>query len=120
MSPLAPASEGPFVTDSRGLHLVMRLQAWGELLVRVLDAACVPARGVMVRTEMEQGLGGGWAGDEPDADGRFVLRHCAPGKHRLMVRREDGRAAEREVHISPGHNSEVVVMLPAASSATKR
>lgn len=117
-APLAPASTGPFVTDRAELHFDLRLEAWSELPVRVLEADGTPVAGASVSLLRIDAAGEGDSLDaekyglETDADGRTVAERCASGRHRLTVTRQGGALLAQEVMVSPGSNPEVVVRLP--------
>ncbi|HEX5054071.1 MAG TPA: hypothetical protein VFZ65_19990 [Planctomycetota bacterium] len=52
-----------------------------------------------------------------DADGRIVLKRCAPRAHHLRVVTETEKLREHDLLIEPGLNPEVVVRLPVAVKA---
>ncbi len=111
--PLAPTQIAPFTTDQPELNFEFRLEPWGEVPVRVLDAAGAPARRVNVAIVRDVNLGFWPTPPQVDADGRAVVKRCAPGPHHVRVFVGDEVLVERELLVTPGLNPEVELRLPA-------
>jgi hypothetical protein len=116
--PVAPAQVGPFTTDQPELTLEFRLEAWGEVPVRVLAADGMPAHKVRVNAVRDVGVGFGRSAQRVDAEGRVTLMRCAPGPHHLFVFDDSTKVGEQELLITPGPNPEVVVHLLTVTPAT--
>jgi len=111
--PLAPASTAAFLTDRAELHFDLRLEAWGSLPVRVLEADGAPARRVSVYLQRVESTGGDLGVLPVDAEGRAVVKKCVPGAYRLFLTREREQLHTQELTVAPGLNPDVVVRLPA-------
>lgn len=115
--PLAPAFVGPFITTRKDIELVVRLEAWGELPLRVLAADGSVPRNVSVGSDSERMLGVGYPMLHLDAEGRALLQRRNPGKHHLRIVAGGHRLLlEQDVTIQPGRNQELVLHLPATTA----
>jgi RNA polymerase sigma factor (sigma-70 family) len=119
---LAPAHVGPFTTDQPQLDLgEFRLEPWGEVPVRLLDAQGLPAKKMLVVVRRDVYVGDFFPPQRPDSAGRAVVKRCTPGASHLYVAADEEFGArpvalfEQELVVTPGLNPEVVVRLPASS-----
>lgn len=110
--PYPPVQLGPFVTTSAGIEVAVRIEAWGQQPVQVLAADGTPARKVRVQAARDVSLGTYPSPMPVDAEGRILLKFCAPGAHKLTVWTETAKLREQPLTILPGLNPEVVVRLP--------
>ncbi|HLQ38509.1 MAG TPA: hypothetical protein VK348_11950, partial [Planctomycetota bacterium] len=116
-----PTICGPFIAGQEDVVVCVRVQGWGELPVRVLEADGSPARHVFVYLERVEYLDGSGRSALPvDADGRSVQKQLAPGPHQLCVTREREALSKQEVTITPRPNPELVVRLPAPANGSPR
>lgn len=117
IGPHAPVQLGPFVTTSAGLEVAVRIDAWGQQPVQVLAADGTPARKVRVLAIHDAHLGFYPSPMPVDAEGRVLLKSCAPGPHTLTVSSDTEKLLEQRLTIEPGQNPELVVRLPTRSSS---
>jgi hypothetical protein len=114
--PFAPREIGPFTTSRQGLELVVRLDVWGDLPVRVLASDGSVPRGVSVVAWSAMLTSISWPALHLDHEGRALLRGRDPGLHHLRVLVGERVIQEQDVTIAPGLNQELEVRLPAAAA----
>lgn len=118
--PLAPRRIGPFTTTGGRMELTARLQAWGDLPVRVTATDGRPRHDLSVNTESDLLLGVFLPPIHVDAEGRALLQHRDPGRHRLRVTAGHQRVLlEQDVVILPGRNPELELRLPGEPEARR-
>jgi hypothetical protein len=109
----APVRIGPFVTTAEPITLDVRLPAWGELPLQLVDPEGRPVRRVQVTAMRDPMLIGSSSAGRPDAQGLVVLRSCVPGSHQVHVFDLDGDRHTQRIDVQPGRNPLRVVQLPA-------
>jgi RNA polymerase sigma-70 factor (ECF subfamily) len=115
---LPPARSEPFLAVAQGAELQLRVQAWAELPVRVLDAKGEPARRLLVAMHSRTAGGSYQTGRHVDHEGRVLMAKGTPGMHDLYVSSQDLELlVQQEVTVVSGLNPELTIRLPAKPAA---